>query len=300
MREGRLTLGDVLRLVRPFTLLAPVVGAVSGSAVAAFALGVAWPPLAVTLAALSAAAATGASNAWNQVFDVEVDRTNKPDRPLPAGRLSVRAAQVIGDLFAAVSLALAAVVSPYFLACVSVGVLGTWIYSAPPLRAKRFTWGALFTIAVPRGLLVPVAGWAVVATPLRADPWALGAIAFLYVFGAAATKDFSDVPGDRAHGCRTLPVVLGPRRAVRIVSPFLVFPFLLYPAFAALGWLRVSMVAASLLALVLVAIGLFTARALWRDPEGLVRSSTGHPAWRGMYLLLLASQVGVVLLYAAS
>ncbi len=298
MREEHLTLLPYLRLVRPFTLAAPVVGAVSGSAVASFALDVAWPVGAVALAALSAAAATGASNAWNQVFDVEVDRANKPERPLPAGAMTIRAAQRFGDVLAGLSLALAALVSAPFLACVAVGVLATWIYSAPPLRTKRLTWGALLTIAVPRGLLVPVAGWSIVAAPHGSDPWALGVVAGLYVFGAAATKDFADVAGDRAHGCRTLPIVWGAKRASQVVAPFLVAPFLLYPGFGLLGWMHVPLVSLIVLTVVLCGIGLVTARALLRDPDGLARSATGHPAWRGMYLLLLASQVGVVLVYA--
>lgn len=137
-----------------------------------------------------------------------------------------------------------------------------------------------------------------IAVPDRTDPWALGLVAFLFVLGAAATKDFSDVRGDRAHGCRTLPVVLGVRRAATVVAPFLVFPFLLYPAFGALGWLDVPVWRLALLAGVLAAFGVATATWLLRDAEGLAHAEQGHPAWRGMYLLLLGMHVGTALVYA--
>jgi chlorophyll synthase len=187
-------------------------------------------------------------------------------------------------------------VSVGFLACVGVGVLGTWIYSAPPLRTKRLTWGALLTIAIPRGVLVPVAGWAVVGDPLVPEPWALGAVVGLFVFGAAATKDFADVAGDRAHGCATLPVVWGERRAALFIAPFLWAPFVLYPLFAQLGLLSRPTWTLALLALALSSFGLYTASTLLKDPASLA-SDKNHPSWRNMYLLLQASHVGVMTVY---
>jgi 4-hydroxybenzoate polyprenyltransferase len=286
----------VLGLVRPFTLLAPVVGAGANAFAAAASVQGPTPWGRIGLALLSACAATGASNAWNQAFDADIDRVNKPFRPIPAGHASVRGAMQLGDALALSSLVFAAFVSLGFLCCVGAGVLGTWIYSAPPLRTKRLTFGALLTIAIPRGLLVPVAGWAVVTDPLTAEPWALGAVVGLFVFGAAVTKDFADVEGDRAHGCRTLPVVWGTARAARAIAPFLWAPFVLYPVFAAVGLLSPPTWRFALLGLVLSALGVKTAAALLRDPSTLA-SERNHPAWRGMYLILQGSHVGVMLVY---
>jgi chlorophyll synthase len=287
----------LLDLVRPFTLIAPVVGAGSNAVAAAAALDVPVPWAKVLLALASACAATGASNAWNQVFDADIDRVNKPFRPIPSGRASPRFALLLGDVLALAALALGAFVSVGFLACVGAGVLGTWIYSAPPLRTKRLTLGALLTIAIPRGLLVPVAGWAVVGDPLTPEPWALGAVVGLFVLGAAATKDFADVEGDRAHGCRTLPVLWGAERAAAFIAPFLFAPFVLYPLFGQLGLLSPPTWRLALLALLLSSFGLLTARLLTRDPASLA-SERNHPAWRGMYLLLQAAHVGTLLVYA--
>jgi 4-hydroxybenzoate polyprenyltransferase len=286
-------------LIRPFTLLAPVVGTACGAAVAHGARGVEWLVPDLLWAALSAATAVGASNAWNQAFDVDLDRVNKPRRPIPAGEATVGGALLLGDVCAFLALVLASLASPGFLACVTVGILGTWIYSAPPLRTKRHALAASLTIAIPRGLLVPVAGWSVVADPLDGEPWALGAVLFLYVLGAAVTKDFADVEGDRAHGCRTLPVILGAERAARLVAPFLVVPFGLYPLFGVLGWLTAPMGRLVALAAVLAAGGLWTAWALLRNPASLLSGERNHPAWRGMYLLMVGAQVGAAVVYAA-
>ena len=107
MREARLTPAQRLRavadLARPFTLLAPVVGVLCGAVVAAAATGHDLD-LRALLAMLSAALATAASNAWNQVFDVQADRVNKPRRPVASGALSRAAALRVGHAAAILAL----------------------------------------------------------------------------------------------------------------------------------------------------------------------------------------------------
>ncbi len=292
----------VIGLVRPFTMLAPLVGVVAGAGTASHATGAPFRVELVALAALAAVFANGASNAWNQAFDADIDRLNKPTRPIPAGTATVAGARRLGHVLALLGVlvagAHAAVVHrAAFLVCVAGGVFATWIYSAPPLRTKRLLALANPTIAVPRGFLVPVAGWAVLAPVASLEPFALGLVPGLFVLGAASTKDFADVEGDRAHGCRTLPVVLGLAPAARIVAPFLVVPFLLYPILALAGALQRPTAAWAVAGGVLAAGGAWTARALLRDPSSLA-TERNHPAWRGMYLLMLANYGVVLAVYA--
>ena len=76
------------------------------------------------------------------------------------------------------------------------------------LWTKRHGIWANITIAIPRGVLLKVAGWSTVKTILGLEPWYIGAIFGLFLLGAASTKDFADIEGDRAGGCRTLPIAL--------------------------------------------------------------------------------------------
>ncbi len=81
---------------RPFTLLMPAVGMVAGGIVAwgadprfqsdwgSAGAGV-W--LRIGLGAIMAAVMNAGSNGLNQIYDIEIDRINKPTRPLPSGRL---------------------------------------------------------------------------------------------------------------------------------------------------------------------------------------------------------------------
>jgi len=99
-------------------LLRPGNGAVAASAVFAGAIAVAGPaavaePLWRLVAAGAGAAFCfiGAGNALNDYFDRDIDRAAHPDRPIPSGRVSPRAALGgAAGLFGA-ALALAATVS---------------------------------------------------------------------------------------------------------------------------------------------------------------------------------------------
>jgi len=272
-----------LKLIRPFTLLAPFVGFLCGAVMAARGL----PPLASLLGAVAAVILNAASNALNQYFDRDVDRINKPGRPLAQGIISGGEALGFSVILYAAALGLAALVNIRFLviALLTAGI--TVLYSAPPVRLKARAFAANAAIAVPRGLLLIVAGWSTVRSLRFAEPWFVGGLFGLYVLGACTTKDFADVEGDQKHGINTLPVKYGPRTAARLICPFLVLPFLLIPVGVALG-----IVSAYALPLCLLAgWGGGISRLLLKKPEALSCESN-HVSWKHMYLLLITGQVG--------
>ena len=63
-----------------------------------------------------------------------------------------------------------------------------WIYSAPPLWTKRRGIWANITIAIPRGILLKVAGWSTVKTVMDAEPWYIGTIFGLFLLGGLDTR----------------------------------------------------------------------------------------------------------------
>ena len=110
--------------------------------------------------------------------------------------------------------------------CVAATAI-TFIYSVPPFRTKQRGIWANVTIAIPRGVLLKVAGWSAVKTSSGVEPWFIGGIFGLFLLGASTTKDFADMEGDARGGCRTLPIIYGVRRAAWMISPSFVLPFLL-------------------------------------------------------------------------
>ncbi len=319
-----------LRLARPFTLLPPLLGIVSG-AVCAFgsahnpdpARRVTWAViLTVALGSLCASAMNAASNIINQIADLEIDRRNKPERPLVTGEVSIERAWVVAAALYALAIVPTWIVVPYPYETLAqrigaplhlhaaffiywLGALATFVYSFPSFgRTKRHWLAANVTIAIPRGGLLKVAGWAFVASVGVWEAWAIGGIFAFFLLGATSTKDFSDMEGDRAHGCVTLPVRFGVGRAARMIAPFFILPWLLIPI---LAWvpdpqnpseplLTGNRILLTALGVLLAAWGAYAARLLLRNPDELA-STENHPAWTHMYLLMMAAQAGFALAY---
>ncbi len=299
----------VVRLTRPFTLLAPAAGMIAGGIAAAGWDGTfevrASDVVAMAIGALCAVSLNVASNAVNQIYDLEVDRINKPDRPLPRGDLSLREAAAVTALGYAGALALAAAVNLPLLVIVAFTAFLTYAYSGPPFRTKRHWALANLTIATPRGFLLPLAGWVAVSggggrgPVLPLDAWTFAGVSGLFVLGAATTKDYADMEGDRAGGCLTLPLRFGVARSARMVAPFLVLPWLALPALAAADVLRGNHFVLFWGGLALAALGARAAWLLVTRPDALTSSST-HPAWTLMYLTMVASQVVFAAGYAVA
>ena len=117
-----------------------------------------------------------------------------------------------------------------------------------------------------------------------------------FLLGAASTKDFSDMKGDLAGGCRTLPIAFGVRRAAWMISPFFILPWLLMPVGAATGILTGNATFITVLGIVLALWGAYTVWLIVRNPDELT-ATENHPSWRHMYLMMMAAQVGFALAY---
>lgn len=297
-----MSLRGYVKLARPFTLLAPFFG------FACFALVAAGSPVGgrlaldgalivkILLGAAAAAVLNMASNSVNQIFDREIDAINKPGRPLVTGEVSRRGAWIACVVFYLAAIGLSLLVNMRFFYIVLVTSFVTYAYSGPPFRTKRNGFLANLTMALPRGGLLVIAGWSAVKPIGYAEPWYIAAVFFLFILGASTTKDFADMKGDEAHGCRTLPIIFGVRRAAWIIAPFFVLPFLgLFPGIL-LGVLQGNTTPLLILAGLLSLYGAFIAYLILRRPEEMATESN-HVSWKHMYLLMVLAQVGFAVSY---
>jgi len=293
-----------LDLARPFTLVAPALGFVSG---ALTAIGAAprepWSPALLTAPLVGAAMAAllnAGNNALNQIYDLDIDRVNKPKRPLPSGRLTIPQVWWFTNITYAMALVLAWLVAPggrhecFWL--VAIAVVCTYIYSVPPFRTKRLGIWANVTIAIPRGVLLKVAGWSSVKTVIGLEPWYIGAIFGLFLLGATTTKDFADMEGDRRGGCRTLPIQYGVRRAAWMISPSFVIPFMMINAGAAAHVLTGNFWLLQILGGLMTVYGLYVLYLMLRRPEDLAVEEN-HVSWAHMYRMMFVAQIGFALAY---
>ncbi len=288
--------GAYIELIRPFTLLAPLFGGLGASFLALVAAdfeGFNWPTLIYGVATLMILNA--ASNCMNAAYDAHIDRINKPYRPIPKGLITRDEASSVAFILYFFALFRAILISYQFFAIVLLISIITIYYSMPPIRLKKRLWVSNITIAFARGLLGFLAGWTIFGDPTHPTPWVIGSILFIYLVGATTSKDFTDVEGDGKYGMRTLPVEYGPKRAALISGPFFIVPFILIPV----GVLRGYLIVPANYLLILVVWGayvmwLLQTHATERDPN-----FENSPAWKHMYLILFALQLGFAGVYMA-
>ncbi|MGQ9618735.1 MAG: UbiA family prenyltransferase [Candidatus Aminicenantia bacterium] len=293
-----------IELARPFTLIAPFLGFFSGGICSwgafpktPFSFGYLSN---VLIGSFMAATLNAASNTLNQIFDLEIDKINKPKRPIPSGRITSKSAFIFSIILYLISFVLAWFVSPQgrkeCLILVLIAGLMTFIYSCPPFRTKRWGITANITIAIPRGILLKVAGWSSVKSIMRLEPWYIGLIFGLFLLGATSTKDFSDMEGDRKGGCVTLPIKFGVKKAAYIISPFFVFPFLLIPLGVKIGTLTGNPLLLTIFGLSLSVWGIYVVYLILKKPEELAVDEN-HISWKHMYMMMFYAQIGFALSY---
>jgi 4-hydroxybenzoate polyprenyltransferase len=304
IRNPQSAIRNYIDLARPFTLVAPALGFVSGAITAAgaapresWSAALMVPPL---LGAAMAALLNAGNNALNQIYDLEIDRVNKPKRPLPSGRLTIAQVWWFTGITYALAMILAWLVAPgerhecFWL--VAVAVVCTGLYSVPPFRTKRLGIWANITIAIPRGVLLKVAGWSSVKTIVGLEPWYIGGIFGLFLLGATTTKDFADMDGDRRGGCRTLPIQYGVRRAAWMISPSFVVPFVMINIGAWTGVLTGNALALQVLGAIMTIYGLYVLYLMLRRPEDLAVEEN-HVSWAHMYRMMFVAQIGFAVAY---
>ncbi|HEX7090403.1 MAG TPA: UbiA family prenyltransferase [Longimicrobiales bacterium] len=136
-----------------------------------------------------------------------------------------------------------------YAACFVLSVL----YSVPPLRLKAVAGADWLINMWGFGTLTPLAGWALTGRPL--EPWALLVmLAFCPLFAALyPLTQLYQYEEDRRRGDRTLALVLGMRRSLRVALLATLAAFALFFLAAALGaagwrWLLLALPLAAWLA----------------------------------------------------
>jgi len=180
-----------------------------------------------------------AANAFNQCCDMEIDKVNKPSRPIPSGMITLRSAYIIVIFLYSASEFLAMLVNREFLILASVGLIISILYSLRPFRLRDKFIVSNLSIALGYGVLNFLLGWCVYKPTLLAP---LPVIAFLTVFDffANMSKDYRDAKGDAAFNSRTVPIVLGRNLAIKFQFSSLYLTFTLPIVLFALGEVGVS------------------------------------------------------------
>lgn len=159
----------------------------------------------------------GATNMFNEVFDVDADRINKPCRSIVSKKISRESAFYLSLVLFALALiwSYCLNITLFYLTviAVSIGIA----YSLPRLRFKDHAISSMFTLGTGYGFLIPMSPWALFASDEVLIGLLITVISFIWFFGTTNFKDFKDVIGDKIKGSKTLPLTVGVKKTIRLM-----------------------------------------------------------------------------------
>jgi geranylgeranylglycerol-phosphate geranylgeranyltransferase len=244
-----------IQLTRPVNLLIAFVSIFMGG----FITGSIQPLAKLLFACLSGTLIAAGANAVNDFYDLDIDRINRPKRPLPLGRIPPTHAHVFSIVLFIVGIVFSVFIHMAGVIIATSSSVLLYLYS---FRLKRTVlWGNI-TVAAVSGMAFVYGGMAVGRVR---EAMVVGVFAFFYHGAREIIKDVEDMEGDQAQGISTLPIRYGVQRALVWVTIALIIligltfiPYLL------------DIFSVYYLAIVIVGVDLFLIYVLismWRNPE---------------------------------
>ena len=288
-----------LELLRPFTLLAPII--VSSSVMIASlmysgtAADIPYQTLlgTILIASVCFALLNGASNILNQVTDRREDSLSKPYRPIPRGVVSPREAYIVSFVIYSLAFLLSAAVHFLFSLFVFVIAYFSVTYSLWP-RMKKYLFINQLWVALPRGFFAILASWSVFGNPFTPLPLVMGCVAAVFLFGGTATKDILDAEADRTVGTKTLMNVYG----IKTTTVFSVF-FMLGAFTLILPFVYLHIIDDAFLPLIFLGfLSVFIGRLMLHSQRNTKRENVS--AWTMMYVTYFIFAVSFSILTISS
>ncbi len=219
---------------------------------------------------------SGAALTLNDYFDIEVDRINTPQRPIPAGLLTLSDALWLTGIATLIGLAGTLLIGPlaFLLGIVfwAIGALYNWRYKAYGL------WGNLMVAASVGSTFL--LGGITAGQPWNKVVWFFALVAFLIDLAEEIAGDAMDMAGDRKRRSKSIALTMGRDLALRVTALLFVLVALLSYIPFLLGWMDAGYLL--LVCVINIAVIFFTNRLLKSQT-----SEEGRSAMRGIYLSIL-------------
>jgi geranylgeranylglycerol-phosphate geranylgeranyltransferase len=212
--------------------------------------------LRLLLVSVAAFLLLSAGNAINDYCDYNIDRINRPRRPLPSGRIQRLHALIFAVILIAIGIWLGTLINRNatgFAILVSVALVGYafWL--------KRTPFIGNLVVSGLTGVTFVAGGVAIDSVEGTLAP---AIFAFLFTTAREIIKDIEDTEGDLKNSAKTL-AILNPRLAVGTALGFMALVIVFSPVPYLFRWYSWHYLLVVILGVDLVLIGL--AIRLWRD-----------------------------------
>ncbi|MBQ6099470.1 MAG: UbiA family prenyltransferase [Methanobrevibacter sp.] len=185
----------------------------------------------IILAMLTVFFETAAGNVINDYFDYNIDLINKPERPIPSGRISLQAGRNYGYLLFLLGTVCGFLISyithnwiPFAIVLISDVILYLYAYKlkATPLIGN-------LAVGFMTGFGFVFGGFTINNPTIISTSIYLGFFAFVMTTAREIIKDIEDIEGDKSEGARTLPILIGDKIPALIAVALIIIDCALCP-----------------------------------------------------------------------
>ena len=168
------------------------------------------PFLETALVFLTVFFVTGAGNAINDYFDVEIDAINKPSRPIPSGKIGLQNALYFSLVLFVIGTITAFAIN---LVCGFIALFNSLLLIYYAKTLKRTALFGNLSVGYLTGSTFLFGG------AVFFENGGIEAVAILFILSTMATisreivKDIEDMEGDAKDGASTLPIKIGARKS---------------------------------------------------------------------------------------
>ena len=229
-------------------------------------------PIAVFLCILLVFLMAGAGNVINDVFDYKIDAVNKPDRPIPSGRITLKNARIYAGILYIISALISLIISYLinnflFFVIIMCSAVIIYAYSryfkAMPLVGNIVTGGMI-------GFCFVVGGFILLCHTKNREIFMVSV--YIGIIGAVANvarelvKDMEDVQGDQLGGARTFPVLYGKKASSIITILLLTVTVAVIIYLYTLGIFNIAYIIITMIAVILCAYCIYALVASKLEP----------------------------------
>ncbi len=163
---------------------------------------------------------SGAAMILNDYFDIEVDKVNAPERPLPSGLISKKEVIVFTTVITIIGLIVSLFINKsaiiLYIIFWIIGFLYNWKFKEKGFFGNLFVSSSVAITIILGGIVV-------------GDPWNTSVIlfslmVFLFNLGEEIAADAMDLEGDKKRNSKSLAIMIGRKKAINIsFSLFMIF-----------------------------------------------------------------------------
>ncbi|MFX1344708.1 MAG: geranylgeranylglycerol-phosphate geranylgeranyltransferase [Promethearchaeota archaeon] len=164
----------------------------------------------------------GSGNVINDYYDIEIDKVNRPERPIPRGSITLRQAKIIWIITALTGIGIAILHSILFkigylniIIAVLMAFIG-WLYAAWG-KKSGFIGNIIVSVSFSIGL---VYGAILNSSKIPFFIYFFFLTSFFLLLSREIIKGCEDVEGDRKEGVKTLAIKIGIKRSTKIAMVF--------------------------------------------------------------------------------